>query len=154
MTDSTQSDSVQPDEDGDQDRSRSSTLVNRNVTIRGRRTSLRLEPAMWDALHEIALRESTSVHDLCTQVEFDRQESTLTAAIRVYILGYFRAAATAQGHSLAGHGQTRHIPGSRFVDIGLGSGATLAGGTARTDQARNDRREDDALGKPSASRRG
>lgn len=86
------------------DCTRSSTLINRNVTIRGRRTSLRLEPAMWDALHEIAEREGLTIHELCTLVQKQRQESTLTAAIRVYILIYFREAATKQGHELAGHG--------------------------------------------------
>jgi len=101
-------------------RGRSSTLVNRNVTIRGRRTSLRLEPAMWDALHEVAQREGGSVHDICSRVEFSRQESTLTAAIRVFILAYFRAAATEQGHSLAGHGRRRGSIG------GAGQTATAA----------------------------
>ena len=136
-------DSIQPDEGGSQGRGRSSTLVNRNVTIHGRRTSLRLEPAMWDALHEIAQRESTSVHDLCTKVELERQESTLTAAIRVFILGYYREAATAQGHSLAGHGQPRGLPGRGLSDNGVGSGA-----------ARHDRTYDRALGVPPVSRRG
>jgi predicted DNA-binding ribbon-helix-helix protein len=98
---------MQAEEDGAMGRGRSSTLVNRNVTIRGRRTSLRLEPAMWDALHEIAQREGVSVHEICSRVEYSRQESTLTAAIRVFILAYFRAAATEQGHSLAGHGRRR-----------------------------------------------
>ena len=41
-----------------------STLVNRNVTIGRRRTSLRLEPAMWDALEEICRREEMSQHEL------------------------------------------------------------------------------------------
>lgn len=84
---------------------RSSTLVNRNVTIRGRRTSLRLEPAMWDALNEIARRENASIHDVCARAGAGRGPSTLTAAIRVHILGYFREAATEQGHSRAGHGR-------------------------------------------------
>lgn len=114
------------EEDATAGRSRSSTLVNRNVTIRGRRTSLRLEPAMWDALHEIALREGRSVHELCTEVDLGRQESTLTAAIRVYILGYFRAAATPQGHSLAGHGQPRGIGGMRNGDA-ASAGASSTG---------------------------
>lgn len=85
-------------------RARSSTLVNRNVTIRGRRTSLRLEPLMWEALYEIARREGLTIHELCTLVQDRRQESTLTAAIRVFILIYFREAATEDGHELAGHG--------------------------------------------------
>ena len=82
-----------------------STLVNRNVTVAGRRTSLRLEPAMWDALEEVARREGTTVHRLCTLVEARRRESSLTAAIRVFILGYYRAAATEDGHGNAGHGR-------------------------------------------------
>ena len=105
--------SMQAEEDGAMGRGRSSTLVNRNVTIRGRRTSLRLEPTMWEALHEIAQREGTSVHEICSRVEYSRQESTLTAAIRVFILGYFRAAATEQGHSLAGHGRRRTALGAQ-----------------------------------------
>ena len=135
--------SIQPDEGGSQGRGRSSTLVNRNVTIQDRRTSLRLEPAMWDALHEIAQRESTSVHDLCTRVELARQESTLTAAIRVFILGYYREAATPQGHSLAGHGQPRGLPGGPLSESALASKA-----------AGNDRTFRRALGVPPVSRRG
>ena len=82
-----------------------STLINRNVTVAGRRTSLRLEPAMWDALEEVARRERSTVHQICALVDARRSESSLTAAIRVFILGYYRAAATEDGHGNAGHGR-------------------------------------------------
>ncbi|MBK1697121.1 ribbon-helix-helix domain-containing protein [Rhodovibrio salinarum] len=81
-----------------------STLVSRNVTLEGRRTSLRLERAMWDALEEICLREHQSMHDLCAHVDRIRAERTLTAGIRVFILEYYRRAATEDGHIGAGHG--------------------------------------------------
>ncbi len=81
-----------------------STLVNRNVTIDGRRTSLRLEPAMWDALEEICRREETSQHELCAKIDERRCASSLTAAIRVFMVTYFRAAATEVGHASIGHG--------------------------------------------------
>ena len=81
-----------------------STLVNRNVTVAGRRTSLRLEPAMWDAWEEVARREGSTVHQICALVDARRRESSLTAAIRVFILGYYRAAATEDGHASIGHG--------------------------------------------------
>jgi len=81
-----------------------STLVNRNVTIGGRRTSLRLEPAMWDALEEICRREEMSQHELCARIDERRRASSLTAAIRVFIVNYFRAAATEEGHASTGHG--------------------------------------------------
>ena len=72
-------------------------MVNRNVTIGRRRTSLRLEPAMWDALEEICRREEMNQHELCTMIDERRRASSLTAAVRVFVIGYFRAAATEEG---------------------------------------------------------
>lgn len=88
-----------------------STLISRNLTIGGHRTSARLEPAMWDALGEICEREGTTVHQLCTVIDRRRVESSLTAALRVFLLSYYRAAATEDGHVFAGHGQ-----GMSFLD--------------------------------------
>jgi predicted DNA-binding ribbon-helix-helix protein len=85
-----------------------STLVNRNVTVAGRRTSMRLEPAMWDALQQICRREGKTLNELVTEIDRQRVESSLTAAIRVYLLLYFSAAATDEGHRLAGHGTPSH----------------------------------------------
>ncbi len=81
-----------------------SSLINRNVVVAGRRTSVRLEAAMWDALFEIERREGRTVHEICTEVDTTRRESTLTSGLRVYILGYYREAATPGGHTRAGHG--------------------------------------------------
>lgn len=86
-------------------------MVARNVTVAGRRTSLRLEPDMWDSLWEISAREGVSLHQLCTEVGRHRGGSSLTAAIRAYVLAYFRAAATERGHRAAGHGALRRKVG-------------------------------------------
>ncbi len=82
-----------------------SSLVSRNITIFGRRTSIRLEPEMWTALNDIAERENCSVHDICSLV-FVRKSSltSLTAAIRVFLMLYYKAATTDVGHREAGHG--------------------------------------------------
>lgn len=80
-----------------------STLRSGNVTVAGRRTSIRLEPAMWQALREISVREGKTMHALVTEIEQSRAQSSLTAAIRVFLLDYFRAAATEEGHRRAGH---------------------------------------------------
>jgi predicted DNA-binding ribbon-helix-helix protein len=72
---------------------RASTLVNRNVTVAGHRTSVRLEPAMWDALHHVCERERKSLNGIVTEIAHAQVESSLTAAIRVYLMSYFRAAA-------------------------------------------------------------
>ena len=90
-----------------------STLVSRNVTVSGRRTSMRLETAMWDALHAICRREGRSLHEMCSLISEQRQESSLTAAIRVFIMVYFRAAATDEGHARAGHGARPRQPPER-----------------------------------------
>ncbi len=99
---------VEPSDRGQKRRSTQrrgpSTLVNRNVFIGERRTSLRLEPAMWDALAEICRREEITVHELCALIDERRRASSLTAAIRVFIVTYFRAAATEDGHASTGHG--------------------------------------------------
>lgn len=82
-----------------------STLVSRNITVRGRRTSVRLEPEMWNALREIARREQCKVHDLCSLIQLRKNPNTsLTAAIRVFLMLYYRASSTEEGHARAGHG--------------------------------------------------
>jgi predicted DNA-binding ribbon-helix-helix protein len=56
---------------------------------------------MWDALNEICAREKRSVHDICIEIDRQRSQSGLTAGVRVFILGYFREAATEEGHAEA-----------------------------------------------------
>jgi len=56
---------------------------------------------MWDAMHEICAREGRSVHEICTEIDRLRNQSGLTAGVRVYILTYFREAATEEGHARA-----------------------------------------------------
>ena len=87
-----------------------STLLSGNVTVAGRRTSIRLEPAMWQALREISAREGKTMHALVTEIERSRAQSSLTAAIRVFLLDYFRAAATEEGHRRAGHRLAVQLP--------------------------------------------
>ncbi|HXP77088.1 MAG TPA: ribbon-helix-helix domain-containing protein [Stellaceae bacterium] len=90
--------------------SQESTLRSGNVTVSGRRTSIRLEPAMWQALREISDREGKTMHALVTEIERGRAQSSLTAAIRVFLLDYFRSAATEEGHRRAGHRPPAHLP--------------------------------------------
>ena len=70
-----------------------SPLVTRNVNVGGRRTSVRLEPDLWEALREIAAREHRSLHEICTDIDRTRGGTRLTSAMRIYIVNYFRSAA-------------------------------------------------------------
>ncbi len=67
-----------------------SSLILRNVRVNGRRTSVRLEREMWDALHEICAREESSMDLICGQVAQRNGESGFTSGLRVFIVNYFR----------------------------------------------------------------
>ncbi|WP_445681024.1 ribbon-helix-helix domain-containing protein [Radicibacter daui] len=73
-----------------------STLISRNIHVGRRRTSMRLEATMWDAFYEISEREGMSVDQLCTLIDRRRSESSLTAAVRVFVMSYFRNASRHQ----------------------------------------------------------
>ncbi len=81
-----------------------STLVNRNITAAGKRTSMRFEPELWNGLQEICRRERTDLSGLVRRIHAESDRGGRTSAVRVHVLRYFRAAATEEGHHLAGHG--------------------------------------------------
>ncbi len=78
-----------------------SRLVNRNVVGEKGRTSMRLEPELWEALREICRREQADVGTMIRRIEaLGRAQSGdggrsggRTSAVRVFIVQYFRALA-------------------------------------------------------------
>ena len=74
-----------------------STLRCQTVRIGNRRTSLRLEPEMWDALETITRLTGRTLAQVMTEIDLFRQQSSLTSAVRVVILKFFRAAALESG---------------------------------------------------------
>jgi predicted DNA-binding ribbon-helix-helix protein len=46
---------------------------------------------MWEAFRDIAEREQCSINKLATDINAERGEETLTTAIRVYIVRYYRS---------------------------------------------------------------
>jgi predicted DNA-binding ribbon-helix-helix protein len=84
-----------------------SRLVNRNIIASRGRSSMRLEPEIWDALQEICRREQVGMADLVQKVEGQRSNGGRTSAVRVFAFQYFRAAASEEGHAAAGHGGLR-----------------------------------------------
>ena len=73
----------------------------RNVVVAGHRTSVRLEPLMWDSLHDIARRRGMGLNDLVTEIDRQRLGPSLTAAIRVFIVDFYRSAAASGARSEA-----------------------------------------------------
>ncbi len=78
-----------------------SRLINRNINAGRGRTSMRLEPELWDALEEICDREEITMRELVRRIEHNEHVSGRTSAVRVYIVDYFRAASsvTERAHS-------------------------------------------------------
>ncbi len=72
-------------------------LVSKNVTINGRRTSLRLERASWEALDDICKCEKLTLHELCSLVDNTPHGSSRTSAVRAFIVSYFRTLAMDRG---------------------------------------------------------
>ncbi|HYG87997.1 MAG TPA: ribbon-helix-helix domain-containing protein [Azospirillum sp.] len=96
--------------------------MSRSVKIAGQSRQLRIEPSYWEALEEIGQREGLSVDELCTDLKerLDAQSRrsasgvSLANAVRVFIVGYFRQAATEMGHSRAGHGRGDPLASTPF----------------------------------------
>jgi predicted DNA-binding ribbon-helix-helix protein len=62
----------------------------RSVTIAGHRTSVSLEDEFWEALAEIARAREVSLSRLIAEIDENRKDRGLSAAIRVYVLGWYR----------------------------------------------------------------
>ncbi len=74
-----------------------SSLRCQTVRVGTRRTSVRLEPEMWDALETITRLSGLTLPKILSDVDLYRQQSSLTSAVRVFILHFYRAAAQHPG---------------------------------------------------------
>jgi predicted DNA-binding ribbon-helix-helix protein len=69
-----------------------SSLVRHNVYVAGHRTSIRIEPVIWRALHDIARQQKVTLHDLVSDIDRTRPGSGgLSSAIRAYVVSYLAA---------------------------------------------------------------
>lgn len=74
-----------------------SDLTKRNVTVDGKRTTIRLEPTLWHALENIARLESTSINQLCSDISTKQHGPSFTSAVRVFIVHYYMYAGQQPG---------------------------------------------------------
>ena len=74
-----------------------------NVRVSGHRTTVRMEPEIWDAFNEICQREDCTLDDICASLNKVRGRSSLASALRVFIVTYFRRLVAEVGHAKAGH---------------------------------------------------
>jgi predicted DNA-binding ribbon-helix-helix protein len=70
-----------------------SRLEIKNVGVGTNRTSMRLEPEVWDAIREICRREGVHSSELVNRAVLVHPNGGRTSAVRVFVVEYFRKAA-------------------------------------------------------------
>lgn len=70
----------------------------RNVSIRGRRTSMRLEAPFWDVLEEIAATLEMPLEKLCERIAETARRGNLSSELRVFALTWSRKKARLRVH--------------------------------------------------------
>ncbi len=86
-------------------------LKKQNITIAGRRTSLVMDVYFWDCLQTILWQKTISLNDFCMKVDCCRRHSSLTSAMKLVILIYYRSLASfiAGGDGIFATGMTQHL---------------------------------------------
>ena len=60
-----------------------------NITINGKKTSVKLEPQTWQILNKIAEKQGCTPSELCSFInERKGNKSSLASAIRVFLISY------------------------------------------------------------------
>jgi predicted DNA-binding ribbon-helix-helix protein len=64
------------------------TVKKRSIVIAGRRTSVSIEEAFWDASKEIADEKGVPLCDLVEKIDRERRQANLSSAIRLFVLDH------------------------------------------------------------------
>ena len=94
-----------------------STIVKRSIVIAGHKTSISLEDAFWMALKEIATGRGTTLSNVVTTINGERQNGNLSSNIRQFVLDFYRdrlmtRAGAPAGQAEAGPGADPALPGA------------------------------------------
>jgi predicted DNA-binding ribbon-helix-helix protein len=68
-----------------------SAIVKRSIVIAGHKTSVSLEDAFWNGLREIGRSHQKTLSALVGEIDVQRPHTNLSSAIRLFVLGHFRA---------------------------------------------------------------
>jgi predicted DNA-binding ribbon-helix-helix protein len=68
-----------------------SLVVKRSAVISGRKTSVSVEAAFWEALKQIATHRCMTLSALLTTINAERHHGNLSSAIRLRVLEFYRS---------------------------------------------------------------
>jgi predicted DNA-binding ribbon-helix-helix protein len=70
-----------------------STVPKRSIVLAGHKTSISLEDAFWRALKDIAGSRRTTLSDLISSIDHERERGNLSSALRLFVLNHYQARA-------------------------------------------------------------
>jgi predicted DNA-binding ribbon-helix-helix protein len=79
-----------------------STIIKHTIEVAGRKTSLSLEDAFWQALKDIARNRRMTQRDVVSEIYSERTYGNLSSAVRLFVLNHYRQRAAAPSHSALG----------------------------------------------------
>src|SRR5712691_1808331 len=68
-----------------------SSVIKRSIIIAGHKTSVSLEDAFWKTFKKIAHGRDMTLSELAGVIDSERQHGNLSSAIRLFVLGFYRA---------------------------------------------------------------
>ena len=83
-----------------------SPIVKRSIVIAGHKTSVSMEDAFWKGLKEIATTRHLTLSALVADIDSGRANGNLSSAIRLCVLGHYRAMITPAA-SQSAHAEAR-----------------------------------------------
>ncbi len=69
-----------------------SVVAKRSIVIGKHKTSVSLEDQFWAGLKEIAAAKHLTLSELVSDIDGERKQGNLSSALRLFVLGFFRAA--------------------------------------------------------------
>jgi predicted DNA-binding ribbon-helix-helix protein len=75
---------------GESRNTQATAVIKRSLCLHGKKTSVSLENEFWQALHEAAAVERTSVSALVECIDRERMTCNLSSAIRVFVFRWVR----------------------------------------------------------------
>jgi predicted DNA-binding ribbon-helix-helix protein len=79
------------------------TVDRRSIVIDGRKTTVSLEDAFWNALKEIATGRNMTRSHLIGAINSGRQQINLSSAVRLFVLGFYKDQRKKAGRGASGH---------------------------------------------------
>jgi predicted DNA-binding ribbon-helix-helix protein len=67
-----------------------SIIFKRSIVFNGKKTSVNLEDAFWNALKEIAGKRAIRLSDLVAEIDERRGHGNLSSAVRLFVLDYYQ----------------------------------------------------------------